>query len=64
MEWLNDIRELPEGYFIIDSDEEPHDGDASDGRYGLYKGDFEFMGNLHDLKEIVDLAWQDFESNC
>lgn len=50
------ITELPEGYFIIDSEVEPHDGDEDDGRYGLYRGDFDFLGVSHDLSEIVYLA--------
>jgi hypothetical protein len=57
-----EMRELPAGYFIIDAEVEPHDGDEDDGRYGLYCGDVndpeeaEFLGNLDDREEVVRLA--------
>ncbi len=60
---MTDVTELPEGYYIIDAEEDEHDGDADDGRYGLYKGDpydddadIEFLGNLHDEAEVIRLA--------
>lgn len=57
---MADLTELPEGYYIIDTD---HDGDSDDGRYGCYKGDpydenseAEFLGNLDDKAEVIRLA--------
>lgn len=56
------MRDLPDNYFIIDGDETPHDGDETDGRFGLYAGDpevdGEFLGNLHDREKVVELAWE------
>lgn len=63
---MTDKTELPEGYFIIDTD---HDGDADDGRYGCYRGDphenedAEFLGNLHDKAEVIRLAHEHAEQH-
>lgn len=69
MNWLNpDAKVLPPGYFVIDSHDKPHDGDAEDGRYGLYRGDpldpqhALFQGNLDDLEAIINEAWKDFQA--
>lgn len=50
---------VPQGYTIIDGLIDVHDGDVTDGRYGLYRGnpntddDFEFLGCSHDYDLTV-----------
>lgn len=66
---MTDKTELPEGYFIIDGEEDTHDGDVDDGRYGCYKGnphedeDAEFLGNLDDKAEVIRLAHEHAAGN-
>lgn len=66
---MTDTTELPEGYYIIDSEIDEHDGDSEDGRYGCYKGDpyenddAEFLGNLHDKAEVIRLAHEHANQN-
>lgn len=47
--------ELPEGYFIIDGEKEPHDADVSDGRYCLYYAGPWSMGEDYCPEPIVNL---------
>lgn len=54
---MND-EDLPEGYYIIDGEEQPHDCDVEDGRYCLYSPDDEPLANLHDREALIPLAVQ------
>lgn len=47
---------LPQGYYIIDGQEEPHDADVEDGRYCLYSPDDEPIANLHDRDALIPIA--------
>lgn len=54
-------KELPEGYSIIDGEEEVHDCDIEDGRYCLYSPDEEPLANLHERDELIPIAWEHFK---
>lgn len=53
---------LPEGYYILDGEEEPHDADVEDGRYCLYTPDDEPIANLHDESALYAIAHEHAQS--
>ena len=58
---MGDVK-LPQGYYILDGEEEPHDADMEDGRYCLYSPDDEPLANLHDAEELILIAIQHSEA--
>lgn len=53
---MTDTTELPQGYYVIDGEVEPHDADVEDGRFCLYTPDDEPIANLHDQAALTPIA--------